>query len=214
MKHDETRERPQRPRPLLPIGVAVGAAVMFASCNAFKVDVGTSEPIALEPIKFEPIDINMKVEVYQYTGTSKSEAKATQTVASVVESQRNRTAELEALLNARWAGENHLGLLSIRPVPPGKDAAWAQTILSAENADRDFLMRQKAKDTGTPIEDIRREQWENRKQSVWKGVLIEIAGEKEGEYRWAQRLETGGELVDESLWKETPEEPEPANEEN
>jgi hypothetical protein len=191
---EQIPKRHRRTTTLLRVAAVFASAALalaLPACKAFRVDVGTSAPIALDPIKFDPIDINMKVEVYQYTGTSKSDAKPDQTVQGAVENQRNRAEQLVSLLNSRWAGENHLGLLSIRHLPAGKDGAWVQEILTGENADREFLMKQKAKETGVPIEEIQRQQWENRKQAAWEGVVVEVAGAKPGEYRWAKKGKDG-----------------------
>lgn len=166
-------------------------AITLPACKAFKVDVGTSEPIKLDPIKFDPIDIKMKVEVYQYTGSSKSEAKPDRTVASATEGMRNRMEEIKILKNSRWVGENHLGRLSIRHLPAGTDGTWTQKVVNAENEDRDLIMAETAKKDGTLIEEVRRVQWENRKQNAWEGVLVEIAGDKPGEYRWVQKPPKG-----------------------
>ena len=165
--------------------LAIGVAVLgFSACEAFKVDVGTAEPIKLDPIKFEPIDIKMRVDVYQYTGESKEDKQAAKNVEQAVEAQRNRMKEIQTLKNSRWVGENHLGMLSILHKPAGKDGAWVQNTVDAENADRLLLMTHKSNETGMSLAAIRRQQWQARTQSSFKGEMIQVAGEVRDTYRW------------------------------
>jgi hypothetical protein len=176
---------------LAKICLAAMLGVASSGCQSFKIDVGTEEAIKLDPIKFEPIDINMRVDIYQHTGSSKSTAQTTsKTEAKAIEDMRNRMDQINILKNSRWVGENHLGHLSIRHLPAGADGTWTQEIVTAENADRDIVMMEKAKRDNTPIEAIRTQQWQNNLQNAWEGVLIEIE-EKENKYRWVQKPKTG-----------------------
>lgn len=185
------------------IAVTLAATMLcsaFPACKAFKVDVGTSEPIRLDPIKFEPINVHMRVDLYQFTGGSQADPKAVQSIKEAVEGQRNRMEQVQDLKNSRWVGENHLGLLSIRNLPAGTDGAWVQKTIDEENADRDFIMNDKVKNSKTPIttEEVRRKQWEIRTQTSFGGEWIEIQvpGEKEGTftYEWVQKPETQKEI--------------------
>ena len=184
-----------------PTGVALALLASLlclcgAGCKAFKIDVGTSEPLKLDPIKFEPIDINMNVDIYQYTGSSKTAAKtATRTEAQAIEGMRNRMGQVKILKNSRWVGENHLGRLSIRHLPAGSDGTWTQKVVNDENADRDVIMMATAKRDNTPIEEVRTKHWKNNVQSAWEGVLVQIEGETKGDYVWVQKSEDDSEWI-------------------
>jgi hypothetical protein len=167
--------------------LAVAAAVAFSSCSGFNINVGTKEPIKLDPIKFEPIDLNMRVDVHQYSNTTKEEKQAVENVENAVENQRNRMKDIQTLKNSRYVGENHLGLLTIHDLPAGDNGEWVRDTVDEENADRAFLMTDKSNSSGTALAAIRRQQWEARTQNSFKGELIEVAGGAPDTYRWVQK---------------------------
>jgi hypothetical protein len=163
--------------------LALAAAITLAlsSCKAFDINVGTKEPIKLDPIK---VDLTMRVDVYQYTGASKEEKQAVKNVGHAVERQRNRMAEIQTLKNSRFVGENHMGLLTIRNHPAGTHGEYVEKTVEEENADRSFLMADKANVSGVELASIRNQQWEVRTQDAYEGELIEVPGTTPGSYRW------------------------------
>ncbi len=119
------------------IALAAAITIAFGSCKAFDINVGTKEPIKLDPIQ---VDLTMRVDVYQYSGNSEDKKQEVKNKANAHENLRNRMAEIQTLKNSRYVGENRLGLLSIRNLPAGKDGEYVQQTVDAENADRTFLM--------------------------------------------------------------------------
>ncbi|MFH1066868.1 MAG: DUF1318 domain-containing protein [bacterium] len=109
-----------------------------------------------QPVK---IDVNMHVDVTtsQKNGAKSSETPAT-TKKSPLESRRLRMAEIQDLKNNRFVGEGNNGLLSIRKAPD--DSKWrnyAEKLVNEENADRQEVFEQEAKDTGKPTELVARD---------------------------------------------------------
>lgn len=164
--------------------LAIGTVGILSSCKAFDINVGTKEPIKLDPIQ---VDLTMRVDVYQYTGNSEEEKQAVKNVEHAVESQRNRMAEIQTLKNSRYVGENHLGLLSIRNLPAGKDGDYVQMTVDEENADRAFLMTDTSNSSGTPLEEIRRQQWAARLEASFAGEWVEVGAGTTDTYRWIQK---------------------------
>ncbi|MGI9239742.1 MAG: DUF1318 domain-containing protein [Verrucomicrobiales bacterium] len=164
--------------------LALGAVAILSGCKAFDINVGTKDPIKLDPIQ---VDLTMRVDVYQYTGNSEEEKQAVKNVENAVESQRNRMAEIQTLKNSRYVGENHLGLLSVRNLPAGKDGEYVQKTVDEENADRAFLMTDTSNSSGTPLEEIRRQQWETRAEASFQGEWIQVSAGAPDTYRWVQK---------------------------
>ena len=169
--------------------LAAAITMAFGSCKAFDINVGTKDPIKLDPIQ---VDLTMRVDVYQYSGNSEEKKQEIKNVANAVENQRNRMAEIQTLKNSRYVGENHLGLLSIRNLPAGKDGEYVQKTVDAENADRTFLMTDISNSSATslPLEDIQRQQWQKRIEDSFQGEWIEVAGDAPDTYRWTQKERT------------------------
>lgn len=167
--------------------LAAAITLAFGSCKAFDINVGTEEPIKLDPIQ---VDLTMRVDVYQYSGNSEEKKQEIKNVANAHENLRNRMAEIQTLKNSRYVGENHFGLLSIRNLPAGKDGEYVQKTVDAENADRTFLMTDLSNSSGTPLEDIQRQKWQTRIEGSFKGEWIEVAADAPDTYRWTQKERT------------------------
>lgn len=168
--------------PLAPLLLAGVAAC--GGCKAFDINVGTKEPIKLDPIK---VDLNMRVDVYQYDGNTADATK--EEVANRNEAakrMRDRGAEIQELKNNRLVGENHLGLLSIRNRPAGDYGDYVERTVDAENGDRIFMMTDISNRTGDALAAVRRDQWQKRAAASFEGEWIEVEGEVPGAYRWAE----------------------------
>jgi len=188
----------RRPRlvGLCPKIALTAITLALPACKAFQVDVGTTESIKLDPIKIElePIDVNMRVDVYQYTEDSEEKKKqkeedkeVVKTVRTVVESQRNRMKEIQEIKNNRFVGENHFGLLSVISLPAGDYGDYVQKTLDDENADRKFLMTYTSNTSDKSLAAIRYQQWQANSQASFEGEWIEVAGEAKRTYRWVQK---------------------------
>lgn len=182
---------PGRVRPTAAIWRQASTAVVglvAAGCQLPTVNVGTPEPI-----KIDPVEIRMRVDVYQHDGAAPTEDEEARDEAAAVERQRNRMAEIQELKNNRFVGENHRGLLTLRDLPSGDYGDYVRKTVDAENEDRLFLMRAEAKRRDLLLTEIQAEQWRARTRDSFKGEWIEVAGEKEGSYEWARKAESGGE---------------------
>jgi hypothetical protein len=181
---------PKRQTLTFPLHAAACAAACLAlgagACRLPTVDIGTREPI-----RVDPIDIRMRVDVYQHSGDAPPEEEQQRELAAVVESQRNRIAQVQDLKNSRWVGENHRGLLSIREMPAGKDGEWVRTTVEAENADRLFLMRAEAQRRDVLLSEIEAEQWKTRTDDAFEGEWVEAPGPSPDTYRWVQKGKEG-----------------------
>ncbi|MEM9478434.1 MAG: DUF1318 domain-containing protein [Verrucomicrobiota bacterium] len=161
--------------------------LLLSGCTTFDIDVGTEEPIKLDPIKLEPVDITMTVNVNHHTSTTKEEKTKAKNAADANERLRNRMAEVQELKNNRLIGENHLGLLSIRNLPGGEYGSYVQKTVDEENADRSYLMTSSANDRGVELRIVQTEQWRTNIQSAFAGEWIEVDGDVEGTYKWEKK---------------------------
>ena len=103
-----------------------------------------------------------------------------------VERQRNRMAEIQELKNNRIVGEDHRGLLSLRQTPAGKWGDHVKRTVEEENTDRTLLMRNEAKESNRPLNEIEIEAWKLRADQSFKGEYIEVAGKTPGAFEWVQ----------------------------
>ncbi len=106
-----------------------------------------------EPVK---VDVALRLDVYQKTNPT--QAKQEQSSLEIAANRRARSGEIQQLKNDRVVGENRDGYLDIRREP--KDAkylAYAQKIVTDENADRAFLYLSNAQSQNKPLEVVERE---------------------------------------------------------
>jgi hypothetical protein len=173
-----TRCQPER-RSLwwIVVAIIIGAGV---GCSSLPdINIATKEPIK--------VDIQMRLDVYQYSGDEESKPEADVEYADAVKRQRDRMAQVTDLKNNRWVGENHLGLLSVRLLPAGDDGKWVRTTVDDENKDRMILMRNAANSRKVMLHKIQEEQWKQRTEASFAGEWIEIAGEREGTFKWEKK---------------------------
>ena len=136
-----------------------------------------------EPLK---VDLNMRLDVYQYRGEDPGDKTETRSLAEAVERQRNRMAEIQELKNNRIIGEDHRGLLSLRQVPAGEWGDYVKRTVEEENTDRTLLMRNEAKESNRQLHEVEREAWLQRSAQAFKGEWIEVPGKAEGTFEWIQ----------------------------
>lgn len=165
----------------------IAVALAPAACRLPTVNVGTPEPI-----KIDPVEIRMRVDVYQHDGAPPTEDEQQRDAAAAVDRQRNRMAEIQELKNNRFVGENHRGLLTIRDLPGGDYGDYVKKTVEAENEDRLFLMRAEARRRDALLSEIQEEQWRARVRDSFKGEWIEVAGEQDGTYDWVRKPSSEG----------------------
>ena len=136
-----------------------------------------------EPLK---VDLNMRLDVYQYRGDEPGDKEAVRSLGEAVERQRNRMAEIQELKNNRIVGEDHRGLLQLRQTPAGEWGDYVKRTVEEENTDRTLIMRSEAKESNRPLHEVQEEAWRLRADQAFKGEWIEVAGKAEGTFEWVQ----------------------------
>ncbi len=165
--------------------------VLFLGCvgcgRPFDVNVGTDEAIKVE--------VSMDVHVYQHGEDSPEDKEQRQNYKKVLESRRNRMAEVRKLKDNRLVGEDHQALLSIRNLPAGEYGLYVKKTVDEENVDRNFLMKAEAEEKGTAIGEVKKNQWRHWQRKSFPGEWIQLEGDEPGTYRWEQKTgaaEAGG----------------------
>jgi len=161
----------------------LGSLALLASCKFPEIPLATPEPI-----KLDPIEVKVRIDLYQHGDSEPSELNEAAETEEIVERQRNRMAEIQELKNSRLVGENHRGLLDIRNLPGGDYGTYVRETVEAENYDRTYLMRQEARRRDVLLPEIQSEQWLRRKELSFEGEWVEAENEqKEGSFTWTQK---------------------------
>ena len=153
-------------------------AVLLTSCKLPDVNLSTPKPLE--------VNLNMRLDVYQYTGDKPKDTEQAKTLAEAVDRQRNRLQEMQTIKNNRFVGEDHRGLLQLRDVPSGEWGDYVKRSVEAENEDRTLMMRNEAATTNRALHEVQAEQWKLRIDKAFKGEYIEVPGDKDGTFKWIQ----------------------------
>ncbi|MGA7215717.1 MAG: DUF1318 domain-containing protein [Terrimicrobiaceae bacterium] len=159
----------------------LGACLTLGGCKAPTVNLATSEPIK--------VDINMRLDVYQYSSTSAkkpAQGQAPTTTQTPEARRRNRMADIQQFKNERLVGEGHEGLLVIRSKPEGEYGDYVRVAVEEENADRMDLMKSLAESQKTSLPEIQGKQAELWRNRSFKGEWIETPG-ADGTWNWVQK---------------------------
>lgn len=166
-------------RSALTLATLPGALFFLSACDTFKVNLTSPDPIK--------VDVNMRLDVYQYKGEEPGKPDAAQiSYEEAVTRQRNRMAEVQKLKDNRLVGEDHRGLLHLREKPGGEWGTYVERTVSTENEDRTLLMRHAAQEGNRALHEVQDEQWKLRTDKAFKGEWIEVPDEKEKNYKWIQ----------------------------
>ena len=141
-----------------------------------------------EPIKVDPIEVQVRIDLYQHGEKPAEAIETTVRMEEIVERQRNRMAEVQELKDSRLVGENHRGLLEVRNLPGGDYGDYVKKTVNAENRDRTYLMRAEAKRRDLLLAEVEEEQWIRRSELSFEGEWIQVSdAEKEGSFKWEQK---------------------------
>ena len=154
---------------------------LLGSCKAPTVNLSTNEPIK--------VDINMRLDVYQYSSPTTKKPAAPQTTPagqSPEARRRNRMADIQQFKNERLAGEGHDGLLVILKKPEGEYGDYVRVAIDEENADRMELMKSLAESQRTSLPEIQSKQAELWRNRSFKGEWIETQ-QPDGSWKWVQK---------------------------
>lgn len=153
------------------------AAAALPACKTLpQIPITTPKPLE--------VNLNMRLDVYQYRGDEPQDKQALKNASEATDRMRNRMEEIQTIKNNQLVGEDHRGLLQIREVPSGDWGAQVKKAVAAENDDRMLLMRQKAKDSNRPLHEIEDEQWRLRTEQADTGEWIEVPGTTPGSFQW------------------------------
>lgn len=170
----------------MPIALSC-AALFLGGCAAPSINLATNEPIK--------VDINMRVDVYQYDagGAVGKPAAAKPAItgngnvgATPEERRRNRQADIQVFKNSRLIGEGRNGLLAVLDEPAGDYGDQIRRTVDQENADRMEEMKKQAEREKRPLGSIQEERaglWMNRS---FTGEWIEQK-KSDGTYQWTQK---------------------------
>jgi hypothetical protein len=164
------------PRSKLNLLLALATSSISACKTLPEIPLTTPKPLE--------VNLNMRLDIYQYRGDEPLDKEAAKGASEATVRMRNRMAEIQALKNNQLVGEDHRGLLQIREVPAGEWGPQMKKAVAAENEDRMLLMRQKAKESNRPLHEIESEQWRLRAQQANTGEWIEIPGATSGSFQW------------------------------
>jgi uncharacterized protein len=132
-------------------GLSPAALLVSACCLggcAPTINLATPNPIK--------VDVAVRLDVYQKTAPTK--AKEEQSSLEIAANRRLRSGQIQQLKNNRVVGEDRDGYLDIRTQPTDpKYLAYAEGVVSAENADRSFLYLASAQAQNKPLEMIESE---------------------------------------------------------
>lgn len=151
---------------------------LLAACHLPDINLATPKPIE--------VNLNMRLDVYQYTGDAPKPNEQVKTLAEAMERQRNRLEEVQTVKNNRFVGEGHRGQLELREAPAGEWGEYVKRTVQAENEDRMLLMRNEAQKSNRTLNEVQTEQWKLRIEKAFKGEYIEVPGDKEGTFKWIQ----------------------------
>ncbi len=155
------------------------ACATLGGCKAPSVNLATAEPIK--------VDINMRLDVYQYSSAATKKPAQAQPAPQTPEARRrNRMADIQQFKNERLVGEGHEGLLLIRSKPEGEYGDYVRVTVEEENADRMDLMKSLAESQKTSLPEIQAKQAELWRNRSFKGEWIEIPG-PDGSWKWVQK---------------------------
>jgi hypothetical protein len=162
--------------------ILCAATASLAACKTLpQVPITTPKPLE--------VNLNMRLDVYQYRGDEPQDKEALKNISEATERMRNRMEEIQTLKNNQLVSEDHRGLLQIREVPSGDWGVQVKKAVAAENEDRMLLMRQKAKEANRPLHEIEDEQWRLRSEQADAGDWIEVPGPTPGSFKW-KRVES------------------------
>lgn len=153
----------------------------LAGCSGIGVNLTTAEPLN--------VNVNVKLDVYQHADTTVQKKVAAASADLPLDAQtrrRNRMGEVQKLKNSRTVGENHLGLLVIRDMPPGEYGDYTKETVDAENNDRTTIMQQIAKKANVPLAQVQEQEATLAAKRAFSGEWIEQA-KPDGTYEWVQK---------------------------
>lgn len=154
------------------------AAVLLSGCKLPDVNLATPKPLE--------VNLNMRLDVYQYSGDKGENKEALRSLGEATDRQRNRMSELRELKSNGHIGEDHRGLLQIRDLPPGDWGERTKKLVQDENDDRTTQMRAEAQRTNRPLHEVQDDQWKRNLSAAFKNEWVEQPGEKEGTFKWVQ----------------------------
>jgi uncharacterized protein YdbL (DUF1318 family) len=164
---------------LVALGCVAGSSL--AGCALPSIDLGTREPIK--------VDINVRLDVYQYDEGSKPDPLATPTPvpsADLATRREDRAADIQVFKNSRLVGEGTDGLLAILEETKGEYGDFVRDTVRAENADRMTVMKATAEKEKRSLAEVQKQQAELWRNRSFSGEYIQVKGDG-GTVAWTQK---------------------------
>lgn len=131
------------------------------------------------------VNLNMRLDVYQYRGDEPEDKDANKAVSEANTRMRNRMAQIYNYKGRDLIGENHRGLLEIREVPKEDGEAMKKQV-AAENEDRMLVMRRRAAESNRSLQEVQDEQWKLQVRQANPKEWVEVAGKSPGTFQWVR----------------------------
>lgn len=171
------------------VPILISCVLLLSGCALPPVQLTTPEPVK--------VDINVRLDVYQHEDKKKTPAAPESSsqdtgkidINALKKQSRNRMGDIQLFKNNRVIGENHLALLKIRNKPPGEWGTYIETTVTAENKDRQLLMKHLADKDNTSLEAVQKTQAKLRRDQAFNGEWIEILNPN-GNWTWQQKGKT------------------------
>lgn len=144
------------------------SSVIIINCTP-TINLETKEPVV--------IDVNMTVDVNHYEHGKEETADVIEDPNSLspLKRRHNRLAEVQTLKDDRRVGEANTGLLELRDKPSDPSyLEYTQRVVSAENADRREIFKQRAKEQNKPESVIMKEFVTRARDSSFPGEWVQM----------------------------------------
>ena len=175
--------------------------IVFLAFNVLacaKISVETKKPIK--------VDINMRVDIYQhvvkdadsindqiYGDRDKdfnaifrfNEVYAADSSSEAIARRKARLSKVEGYFSRGYVGENRDAFLAIRSGVPSNINADVESLISAENKDREILYQATAKKNNTDVSSVRKIFFENDYNRSPAGYWFEV--NRNGQYKWERK---------------------------
>jgi uncharacterized protein YdbL (DUF1318 family) len=145
-----------------PLAGLVFSAGCLNGCSP-TINLATPKPVA--------VDIGVRLDIYQKTPLK---PKGEQSNLEIAANRRLRSGEIQQLKNNRVVGEDRDGYLDMRKPPTDpKYLAYAQGVITAENADRSFIYLANAQSESKPLEMIEQTYADLWRQRAFPGEWVQ-----------------------------------------
>jgi len=164
-------------------------AMALTGCRGVPLRITTPRPVK--------VDVTLRVDIYQHDGANSANAAnstepapgSTSTAPGTDDEEtrrRGRMAQIQSFKNSRLVGEDHTGRLQVIERPSGNYGSFVEQTVTAENGDRDTLMRAEAAQRRVPLATVETERAQQWRERSFPGEWIELR-QADGTWKWVQK---------------------------